>query len=200
MVKVPICGRCLVSLIKRNLHAQFRIYQSKSIGARASGEVNRVVRRCDGAPGQNRVKLYSRQRAPVELKSRPCRVDLRSGPVHRAEDVELVVMQVNRHRIIDLKRRPLRPESRNRQAKHPGQAHTPDFSGDFHRAPRATKTEGNCSVPPELPGTPQACQKSIIAGIRCAKRSRQAPRAAASSCTRSCPRNCRTCSSFRCAS
>jgi hypothetical protein len=34
-------------------------------------------------------------------------------------------------------------------------------------------------VPPELPGTPQACQKSTIAGIRCAKRSRQAPRASA---------------------
>ena len=55
------------------------------------------------------MQLHSGNGAPVELEGRPSRIDFRRRSIHTAEDVELVVMQVDRNRIVGLKRRPLRP-------------------------------------------------------------------------------------------
>ena len=57
------------------------------------------------------MKLYTGNGAPVELEGRTRRIQLGRRAVDAAEDVELIVMQVDRDRVVGLIRRPLRAEA-----------------------------------------------------------------------------------------
>src|ERR1035438_9557880 len=48
--------------------------------------------------------------APVELEGGAGGVNLHGRAVHAAKNIELIVPKVDRHRVVVLKRRPLRPE------------------------------------------------------------------------------------------
>src|ERR1017187_1843865 len=99
-------------LDESNLCAQFDVCEPESAGTGAAGEIHRIVGRKDAAQGKDRVKLHPRNRAPVKLEGRSSRVDLRRSSVYSTKDVELIVMQVHRNRIVGLVRWPLPPQVR----------------------------------------------------------------------------------------
>ena len=72
-------------------------------------------------------------RAPVELDGWSSGVDFRRGPVHAAEDVELVVVQVDRHRIVGLIRRSLRPQPGNGEQESTQQGDTQEGKSQLHK-------------------------------------------------------------------
>ena len=79
------------------------------------------------------MELHAGKRAPVELEGRPRGVHLRRSAVHAAEDVELVVMQIDRNRIVGLVGRALRPQPRHGKDESSGQSQPCAVAGDFHR-------------------------------------------------------------------
>src|SRR5271157_3263602 len=105
-------------------HAQFHVIEAKRAWARSSGKVNGIVRWKDASPGKYGVQLHPGYGPPVEFKSRTGRVDFRRCAANTAEDIELVVMQVDRHRIVSLIRRTLRPQYRSRKQKQEKQRHS----------------------------------------------------------------------------
>src|SRR5580658_10302992 len=92
-------------------YAQFHVGETKRARTRSTRQVNGIVRREDASPREYGVQLHPRNCAPVELESWPRGVDFCRRAIDAAEDVELVVMQVDRHRIVSLIRGSLRPEA-----------------------------------------------------------------------------------------
>ena len=92
-----------------DLCAQFHISETKGAGAGATGQIDRIVRGVDRAPGQNGVKLHPGNGTPVELESRTRGISFHRSSVCTAENVELVMVQIYRNRIVGLVRWPLRP-------------------------------------------------------------------------------------------
>ena len=80
-------------------------------GPGAAGKIDGIVRRSHDAPGKNGVQLHARKCAPVELEGRAGGVDFRRGAVDAAEDVELVVVQVDGDGIVGLIGRALRAKT-----------------------------------------------------------------------------------------
>src|ERR1017187_4729881 len=103
-------GNVLRFFDEGDLGAQFRVGDTEGARSRSARQVNGIVRREDTSYWNYGVQLHSGKGAPVELESRPSRVDFRRRARDTAEDIELVVMQVDRNWIVGLKRRPLRPQ------------------------------------------------------------------------------------------
>jgi hypothetical protein len=97
-VKAPIWGTYFDSLMKAIFVPSSMSVSPKAFGSSSAGKIDRIVR--------------WRDRAPVELDSRSRGIDFRRRPVHAAEDVKLVMVQIDRHGIVGLIRRPLRPQPR----------------------------------------------------------------------------------------
>jgi len=107
MVKVPICGSSFVSLTMAIFVASSTSVSPNSLSPIPAG-IDGIVGRCDHAPRQNGVELYAWNGAPIEFERGPGGIDLGRRSVHRAEDVKLVALEVDRDWIVDLKRRTLR--------------------------------------------------------------------------------------------
>ena len=93
-----------------DLRAHFRVNHTECTRPCPTGRINWVIRWSDYAQGQDGVQLYPWNGAPIELDSRARGVCLHRRAVRTAEDVELVVVQVHRHRIVSLIRRALCPQ------------------------------------------------------------------------------------------
>ena len=87
----------------------------KARGSNAAGGVDRTIGGVDGAPGGDDVQLHPGNGAPVELQGRTSGIDFRRRSIHSPEDVELVMVQIDRDWIVDLKRRPLCAQRRRRE-------------------------------------------------------------------------------------
>ena len=102
------------SLMKAILAPSLHIRVAEGGRANAGRGVDRVIGWVDSAPGRDDVELHPGNRAPVELEGRTNGIDFRRRSIHAPEDVELVMVQVHRNRIVGLKRRPLRPHAGRR--------------------------------------------------------------------------------------
>lgn len=67
------------------------------------------------------MQLYSRNGASVELEGGTNRINFGGRSIHSSKDVELIVVQLNRNRIVGLKRGALCPQagSRSREEQSP---------------------------------------------------------------------------------
>ena len=104
-------------LDERDFDAQFHVGESKLSRTCASGEIDRIIRRSHDAPGQDGVQLYAGKCAPVKLEGRPGGIHLCGGAIDAAEDVELVVMEIDRDGIVGLVGWALRTEPRGHAEK-----------------------------------------------------------------------------------
>ena len=69
------------------------------------------------------MELHAGKRAPVELEGRPGGVHLCRSAVDAAEDVELVVMQIDRNGVVGLVGRALRTEPRHGEKEEGKRGH-----------------------------------------------------------------------------
>lgn len=107
-------GNVLRFFDEGDLGAGFHIGVAEGGGANAAGCVDRVIGGINGAPGGDDVELHPGNGTPVELEGRTGGINFLRRSIHSAENVELVMVQVDRHRIVDLVWRALCPEAGGR--------------------------------------------------------------------------------------
>src|ERR1017187_4465655 len=123
----------LALFVKRDFGAEFGVRQAEFGGAASAWKIGRVVRGSDHARRQDRVNLNSGNRAPVELEGGSSHVPFDRGSARGGKNVKLVMMQIHRHRVVDLKWWTLCAQARDGQREEEESGQCQAFGAHCHR-------------------------------------------------------------------